>query len=76
MHFSCKNRILNKQKRGLGSFFSGDNYMTLEEAIDHALKVAGEADACSRCKSEHLQIAAWLQELQRYRRKEKGEKNG
>lgn len=43
--------------------------MTLEEAIDHALKVAGEADACSRCKSEHLQIAAWLQELQRYRKK-------
>lgn len=39
--------------------------MTLEEAIDHALKVAGEADTCSRCKSEHLQIAAWLQELQR-----------
>ena len=50
--------------------------MTLEEAIDHALKVAGEADTCSRCKSEHLQIAAWLQELQRYRKKEKGEKNG
>ena|GEM_PF-816819 len=43
--------------------------MTLEEAIDHALKVAGEADTCSRCKSEHLQIAAWLQELQRYRKK-------
>jgi hypothetical protein len=57
-------------------FFIGDNYMTLEEAIDHALKVAGEADACSRCKSEHLQIAAWLQELQIYRKKEKGEKNG
>ena len=45
-------------------FFIGDNYMTLE------------ADACSRCKSEHLQIAAWLQELQIYRKKEKGEKNG
>lgn len=39
--------------------------MTLEEAIDHALKVAGEADACSRCKSEHLQIAAWLQEYRK-----------
>lgn len=50
--------------------------MTLEEAIDHALKVASEPDACSRCKSEHLQIAAWLQELQIYRKKEKGEKNG
>ena len=50
--------------------------MTLEEAIDHALKVAGEADTCSRYKSEHLQIAVWLQELQRYRKKEKGEKNG
>lgn len=46
-------------------FFIGDNYMTLEEAIDHALKVAGEADACSRCKSEHLQIAAWLQEYRK-----------
>ena len=50
--------------------------MTLEEAIDHALRVAGEDDACGRCKSEHLQIAGWLQELQRYRKKEKGEKNG
>lgn len=50
--------------------------MKLEEVIDHALEVASEADTCSRCKSEHLQIAAWLQELQRYRKKEKGEKNG
>lgn len=43
--------------------------MTLEEAIDHALKVASEPDACSRCKSENLQIAAWLQELPRCRKK-------
>ena len=27
-------------------------------------------------EAEHLQIAAWLQELQIYRKKEKGEKNG
>lgn len=43
--------------------------MKLEEAINHALEVAREADTCSRCKSEHLQIAEWLQELQRYRKK-------
>lgn len=45
--------------------------MTLEEAIDHALKVASEPDACGRCKSEHLQIAAWLQELQEYRKRDR-----
>lgn len=45
--------------------------MSLEEAIKHALEVASEA-SCDKCKSEHLQLAAWLQELQ-VLRKEKGD---
>lgn len=40
--------------------------MTLEQAIEHAVEVANEA-SCDKCKSEHLQLAAWLQELQKYR---------
>ena len=45
--------------------------MSLEEAIKHALEVASEV-SCDKCKSEHLQLAAWLQELQ-VLRKEKGD---
>ena len=48
--------------------------MTLEEAIKHVIEIAGETN-CDKCRSEHLQIVAWLQELQRYR-KEEGEQNG
>lgn len=39
--------------------------MTLEQAIEHAIEVASEAE-CDKCRAEHLQLAAWLQELQRY----------
>lgn len=45
--------------------------MSLEEAIKHALEVASEA-SCDKCKSEHLQLAVWLKELQ-VLRKEKGD---
>lgn len=45
--------------------------MTLEEAIKHAIEVANEA-SCDKCKSEHLQLVAWLQELQQYRKEKKG----
>ena len=41
--------------------------MNLDEAIKHALEVANEA-SCDKCRSEHLQLVAWLQELQRYRK--------
>ena len=41
--------------------------MTLEEAIKHAFEVANEA-SCDKCRSRHLQLAAWLQELQKYRK--------
>ena len=50
--------------------------MTLEEAIKHALGVASEV-TCDKCRSEHLQLVVWLQELQQYRKeKEEGFKNG
>ena len=50
--------------------------MNLEEAIKHTLEVASEAD-CDKCRSEHLQLASWLQELQQCRKeKEEGFKNG
>ena len=42
--------------------------MTLEEAIKHSLEIASEA-SCDKCKSEHLQLFSWLQELQQYRKK-------
>jgi hypothetical protein len=42
--------------------------MTLEEAIKHSLEIASEA-SCDKCKSEHLQLVSWLQELQQYRKK-------
>ena len=46
--------------------------MTLDEAIAHA-REAGEKMA-ARCETrscglEHLQLAAWLEELRRYREK-------
>ena len=48
--------------------------MTLEEAIQHTLEVASEA-SCDKCKSEHLQLASWLQELKRYRKEKNTKKN-
>lgn len=39
--------------------------MTLDDAIEHARSVA--ATRCDSCGVEHLQLAAWLQELKRYR---------
>nr|DAK07304.1 MAG TPA: hypothetical protein [Caudoviricetes sp.] len=41
--------------------------MTLEQAIEHAVEVASEAK-CDKCRAEHLQLVAWLQELQKYRK--------
>ena len=52
------------------SFLDCEETMTLEQAIEHAIEVASEAK-CDKCRSEHLQLVAWLQELQRYR--EEGE---
>ena len=49
--------------------------MTLEEAIRHSLEIASEAK-CDKCRSEHLQLASWLQELKRYRKEKEEEKNG
>ena len=36
--------------------------MTLDEAIEHAIKVS-QGDACDECKRQHLQLANWLKEL-------------
>jgi hypothetical protein len=41
--------------------------MTLQEAIDHCFEVA-EAEGCSDCAQEHLQLAEWLLELKEFRR--------
>lgn len=49
--------------------------MTLEEAIKHTIEVANET-SCAECRAEHLQLVAWLQELQEYRNAEKGEQDG
>lgn len=42
--------------------------MTLDEAIEHCVTVAGN---CNRyqCSNDHLQLAGWLLELKRYRSK-------
>ena len=37
--------------------------MNLQEAIDHAKQVAAALD-CSNCREDHLELAAWLEELQ------------
>lgn len=42
--------------------------MTLEDAIAHAKKVA-ESSNCDECKQEHLQLVAWLEELNLRRNK-------
>jgi hypothetical protein len=38
---------------------------SLQGAIDHAREVAARADGC--CKSDHIQLAVWLKELQAHR---------
>ena len=45
--------------------------MSLDDAISHCYDVAEDADAdtCEACRVEHLQLAAWLEEL-RLRRKD------
>ena len=42
--------------------------MTIEQAIKHAREVAEERkDLCEDCRSEHLQLALWLEELKSYK---------
>ena len=55
----------------MSSFFIAErsSYMSLDQAIEHALDVASETD-CVNCKTEYLQLAAWLQELQEYRKRD------
>ncbi len=40
--------------------------MTIEEAIEHALRCA--ADSCGECADEHRQLAEWLKELEQWRK--------
>lgn len=37
--------------------------MTLDFAIQHALEAVHRSDLCEECRSEHQQLANWLQEL-------------
>jgi predicted RNA binding protein YcfA (HicA-like mRNA interferase family) len=43
--------------------------MSLDDAISHCYDVAENsgADTCEACRMEHLQLAAWLEELKRRR---------
>lgn len=42
--------------------------MTLDKAIQHALDIAASDATCTECRKEHEQLAAWLQELKKYRK--------
>lgn len=45
--------------------------MTLDEAIRHCEDVAGDRCGCAEdCVEEHRQLAEWLKELKRYRKKQ------
>ncbi len=39
--------------------------MTLDFAIQHALEAVHRSDLCEECRSEHQQLANWLQELKK-----------
>ena len=41
--------------------------MTLDDAIDHAKKVAKNGD-CKECRMQHQQLAEWLEELKKLRK--------
>lgn len=41
--------------------------MSLDDAISHCYDVAENADTCEACRVEHLQLAAWLEELRQRR---------
>lgn len=41
--------------------------MKLESAIQHALKASERDDLCTECRSEHKQLATWLEELREIR---------
>lgn len=41
--------------------------MDLEEAIAHAKEISEGQNACGKCREEHKQLAAWLEELKQYK---------
>lgn len=41
--------------------------MELNQAIEHAKKVATRKNVCSECRDEHMQLAKWLEELVKLR---------
>lgn len=45
--------------------------MTLDEAIIHAKKVYENQSVCEDCREEHKQLAKWLEELKKYKAKER-----
>lgn len=50
-----------------------DRTMTIEEAIQHAEKVAQEHTLCGK---EHRQLAEWLKELKELKAKDGAQNNG
>lgn len=42
--------------------------MTIQEAIDHCYEVSGHCTN-KQCSIDHRQLAAWLEELEWYRKK-------
>lgn len=47
--------------------------MKIDEAIKHCLEVADDKQNCLVCRTEHKQLAIWLQELKQRKEKEKAD---
>lgn len=45
--------------------------MTLDEAIIHAKELSENQSVCENCREEHKQLAKWLEELKKYKAKER-----
>jgi hypothetical protein len=48
--------------------------MTLDEAIKHCEEKSSDDSICKECRADHKQLAAWLSELKRLRKKNKTKK--
>ena len=47
-----------------------NNHMSIDEAIEHCLEVVNNA-SCSKCASQHRQLATWLNELKELKNQNK-----
>lgn len=48
--------------------------MNLDDAIKHSLDVANDEQNCLACRTEHKQLALWLQELKDRKEKDKADR--